>query len=327
MLTFVTVVMLISLIGGFICVMYVVKSRGIPFVAKQDKWSIGIYLGENPFNFIPPKETMNPVLTANDVTDVPAKFVADPFMLKEGNTWYMFFEVLNSLTKQGDIGLATSNDGLHWTYKKIVLDEPFHLSYPHVFKWDNEYYMIPEAHQTSSVRLYKAINFPTKWAFVKTLFSGTDYLDPTIFHYSDKWWIFTGTNRKKNDTLHLCYSDNIMGTWFEHPDSPVIKGDASKARPGGRVLIFDGRIIRYAQDVTPTYGTQLRAFEIDILTPTSYKEHELDKSPVLKASGIGWNRDGMHNIDSHQIDKDRWIACVDGNRCKLVLKFNHEQFS
>ena len=36
----------------------------------------------------------------------------------------MFFEVLNDDTNNGEIGLATSLDGLHWNYEQIVLMKP-----------------------------------------------------------------------------------------------------------------------------------------------------------------------------------------------------------
>ena len=92
-------------------------------------WSIAIYTGISPFDLQPAP----PVLTKADITDIPAAFVADPFMLRRDHTWYMFFEVMNIETRLGEIGVATSNDALNWTYDRIVLREPFHLSYPHVF--------------------------------------------------------------------------------------------------------------------------------------------------------------------------------------------------
>ncbi|HDH53130.1 MAG TPA: hypothetical protein ENH24_01430 [Nitrospirae bacterium] len=307
---------------GFAIGIYVGKSRGIPFITTQPVWSIGIYTGESPFNLAPPENINNPVLTARDVTDVTAEFVADPFMVKEGSSWYMFFEVWNSWDRQGDIGLAVSSDGVNWAYKQIVLNEAFHLSYPYVFKWKNEYYMIPETYQASSVRLYKAIDFPAQWVFVRTLLYGS-YLDPSIFRHAGKWWIFVGTNIEKNDTLRLFYADNPAGPWVEHPASPVIEGDANIARPGGRVLVFDGRLVRYTQDDDPVYGNQVRAFEITELTTSGYKEKELPGSPVLKPGGTGWNRDGMHNIDPYRTGKNKWMAVVDGNRSGLVFGLTH----
>mgnify|MGYP002778667175 CR=1 FL=1 len=301
--------------------------KGIPlknfvkrFVKRQSEWSIGIYIGKSPFDFVASNNISNPVLTAKDVTDVPAEFVADPFMLHENGTWYMFFEVLNAQNDRGEIGLATSVDGLSWNYKQIVLTQPFHLSYPYVFKQKNEYYMIPESYQANSVRLYKAIDFPTKWSFVKTLLDGSDYVDSSIFHFNSKWWLFTSST--KNDTLRLYFANELMGSWNEHPKSPVIEGNAHIARPGGRVIVLDGKVVRYTQDDKPVYGTQVRAFEITELTPTTYAEKEVQENPILKASGVGWNAKRMHHIDPHQINQDKWIACVDGYQITWFFDLN-----
>ncbi|MDF5706257.1 MAG: hypothetical protein PUP90_00925 [Nostoc sp. S4] len=288
------------------------------FVTRRSEWSIGIYLGESPFNFVSPNTIINPVLTAKDITDVPAYFVADPFMVCEDGIWYMFFEVLNSLQNKGVIGLATSNDAYKWSYQQIILDEPFHLSYPYVFKFQNDYYMIPETSQASSIRLYKATNFPIKWSFVKTLLTEKDFVDPSIFQDNNLWWLLSATSQARN-TLRLYYSRDLMDTWIEHPKSPVIKESKNIARPAGRVIVFDGKIIRYTQDCERVYGHQVKAFQITELTTTNYQEKEIKNNPVIKASGVGWNQIGMHHIDAHQVDKDKWIACVDGKRYRLVF--------
>jgi hypothetical protein len=274
------------------------------------QWSIGIYVGTSPFQFMPPASGQNPVLTATDITDIPAAFVADPFMLREGNTWYMFFEVLNIKTRQGEIGLAMSRDGFTWAYKQIVLKEPFHLSYPYVFKWQNTYYMIPETRQVKTIRLYKATNFPIEWSFLRTLLSGGDYGDSSFVYFGERWWLFTSP--VANDMLHLYHANDLFGPWVEHPQSPIIILNNQIARPGGRVLRFGEHLIRYAQDVALRYGHQLRAFEIIELTPERYQEKLAPGNPILTASSQGWNAHGMHHIDPHQLGDNQWIACVDG---------------
>src|SRR5258706_829709 len=95
-----------------------------------DPWSIGIYRGPTPFALT--NDGTNPVLTRDDVTDVTAAFVADPFLFHDGTLWHLFFEVLNHDSQLGEIGLATSPDSHTWTYRHIVLREPFHLSYPYL---------------------------------------------------------------------------------------------------------------------------------------------------------------------------------------------------
>jgi hypothetical protein len=282
------------------------------FISK-DTWSIGIYFGDSPVNFTAPANVKNPVLTYQDVSDVRAAFVADPFMIKVGLRWFMFFEVLNTDTRRGEIGLATSEHGTNWKYEQIVIAEPFHLSYPYVFEWNNEYYLIPESYQANSIRLYKASNFPTEWSFVGNLLNDGFFVDSSIFRYADKWWMFAETNsHHKHDTLRLYYAEDLLDSWLEHPKSPIINGNAHIARPSGRVLVMNDQILRFTQDCQPTYGTQVKAFEITELTTTSYQEREVEQSLVLKPSGSGWNSSGMHHIDPHFIHEGKWIACVDG---------------
>lgn len=281
-----------------------------PSAGNTTKWSIGIYTGTSPVALGTPDSLSNPVLTADDVTDVPATWIADPFMLKNGCEWFMFFEVLNSYTQKGDIGFATSADGFRWIYGRIVLDEPFHLSYPYVFRSGQHFYMTPESHKTASIRLYRAVQFPTRWIFVKSLLAGQRYVDPSVFHYGDNWWIFTAN--VTHDTLRLYYSPTLEGPWSEHPASPVVRQNPHIARPGGRVVVAGRRIFRYAQDDYPKYGRQVWAFEVEELTTTSYQERQVSALPIIRPSGRGWNRDKMHHIDAHQIAENEWIACVDG---------------
>ncbi len=249
------------------------------------------------------------------MTDMLARFVADPFMVRENSGWYMFFEVLNKPSDLGAIGLAASDDGINWLYQQIVLKAPFHLSYPYVFKWQNAHYMLPESRQSGAVKLYKADLFPTKWTFVRDLIVGS-YAEPSIIHKDGIWWLFV---LRGFDTLALFYADELIGPWVQHPASPLAVGNKQIARPGGRLIVHDGKVIRYAQDCLPEYGRSLRAFQIDTLTKTDYAEHELPDSPILTASGSGWNAAGMHHIDPHQLSETEWIACVDGKTKKLVF--------
>ncbi len=275
-------------------------------------FAIGVYKGASPFDLSP--GSANPVLLPKDVTDKRASLVADPFMIRRDNTWHMFFEVENQENHQGDIGYAKSGDGLHWTYGKIVLDEPFHLSYPYVFEHGGDYYMIPESNAVSSVRLYKASDFPLKWKFTATLLTGERFSDNSIVRYNEKWWIFSETSSRPHDngTLRLYFADNLEGPWKEHPKSPVVEGDPNIARPGGRVVLFENEIYRFTQDCYPVYGYQVWAVKITKLTPDDYSETLHRETPVIKASGDGWNRLGMHHIDLHMLGGGEWIACVDG---------------
>jgi hypothetical protein len=272
-------------------------------------WSIGIYAGKSPLQLSPAAH--NPVLSAGDVTDVPARFIADPFMVKVDGLWHMFFEVLNNQNDRGEIGLATSRNGLQWRYRKIVLREPFHLSYPYVFRWQDDYYMIPETLGANAVRLYRAEPFPTRWTHIKDLIPGTQ-ADPSIFRFDEKWWLFTCPTPYQHDSLALYSAPELTSEWTQHPRSPLISGNRHIARPGGRVLLHEGKLIRFTQDCLPIYGKQVRAFAITELTATTYVEHEVPESPVLVPEGNGWNSSGMHHVDAHRLEDETFLACVDG---------------
>jgi hypothetical protein len=274
------------------------------------QWSISIWEGSSPLALGPSPSVVDPVLTARDVTDVEADFVADPFMVRWRDGWFMFFEVMESRTRRGSIGVASSPDGLSWKYEGVVLREPFHLSFPCTFQCGSDFYMVPESHTDRAVRLYRARRFPFDWKRERTLLSGQPYVDPSLFQHGGKWWMFTAPY--SNDELRLHVADAPSGPWREHPSSPVIVDDPHISRPAGRVLAMDGRLLRFAQDDNPFYGRQVFAFEITELTESVYREARLGTGPVLAPSGSGWNSEKMHHLDAHAFGPNRWIACVDG---------------
>ena len=296
---------------GFVGGIVIGIKRGIPFVTQREQWTIGIYRSNSPFHFNELQGWMNPLFRAEDVTDVSAKFVADPFLIKEGETWNLFFEVYDNDTKQGDLAVATSKNTWTWHYEKVIIDELFHLSYPYVFTSEGEYYLIPESFEDNSIRLYKADVFPTKWSYIKTLVKGRDYVDNSIAFYNNKWWLFSSVT--SNDKLYLHYADSLTGPWQEHPQSPIVVNDVHKARPSGRMLVYDGKLYRFTMDIDPPIGThQVMAYEITEITPTSYSEKLAQEAPVVQASGSGWNGQAMHQLDPVQVSENSWIASVDG---------------
>ena len=277
---------------------------------RRSAWAISIYTGDSPISLSSPAGLLNPVFTDEHVTDFPADFVADPFMVWEGGQWWMFYEVFNGATARGEIGLATSTDGFAWQYAGLVLREPFHLSYPYVFRSGEDYYMIPETLDLGAIQVYRAEPFPNRWRPIAKLMEGS-FADSSIFQHQDRWWMFSCTNHSLHDTVCLYQSPELLGPWTAHPSNPIVEGDRTRARPGGRVTDWNGRLLRFAQDCVPQYGTHVRVFEIEELTPTTYRERELPESPIL-SPGNDWNRSGMHHVDPHLLPGGRWIACVDG---------------
>lgn len=276
---------------------------------SANPWAIGLYYGASPLRLAP--LAGNPVLSLSDVLDVPAAFLADPFMLRTAGGWHMVFEVLNRASGKGEIGLAESADGLAWSYRGIVLAEDYHLSYPYLFEADGEVFMVPETLGAGAVRLYRADPFPHRWSFVATLVD-RPCADPSLAKIDGRWWLFACTAPESHDVLSLFSAPELTGPWEEHPASPLISGDPRSARPAGRIVEHHGRWIRYAQECGLVYGRRVRAFEILELTPSVYRERERPGAPGVEAMGEGWNGRGMHHVDPHRLPDGRWLACVDG---------------
>lgn len=326
LITLLTIGTIVLLIIYFIFV-----KKDIPFIGIIDaEWSIGVYkirIKNEKIIISEIPNISNPILSIKNIDYKDAQFVADPFIIRHNDNFYLFFEIMRS--RKGEIALAESKDGLNWKYDGIILDEPFHLSYPQVFQFEQDFYMIPESAQKKEVRLYKSITFPFEWKYVKTLLKGKEWFDSTVVKYNGTWFMFSYVGY---GNLELYYSDDIFSDWSPHPQNPLIFNNFRSSRPGGSVLILNNSYIRVAQDCAERYGDSLRVFKILKLDKKSYLEKELVQSPLLKASGNGWNSIGMHHISICELDNcdnKEYLAAVDGNRKlnKPVLFFFNMKFN
>lgn len=231
--------------------------------------------------------------------------VADPFIVREGSTYYLFFEAAydDGVTPNVEVGnvtgYATSSDGLTWTYQGQLTGIP-HGNYNMAFKVDydsgSEWFMIPYNGDTNDIVLYRCTSFPTTWEVFRTI-TTVVHRDTTIFQYQGNWYLFfSGLG---STPLHLYVSDDLLyGSFTEHPSSPLQTG-VDKCRPGGRPIIRSNSVDIFVQKNDVTYGGGLRGFRLTNLTPTTCTITELASSPLLSASGTpgAWNEDGMHTLD------------------------------
>lgn len=278
----------------------------------RQRFSIGIYGGHSPLALTPLPGVTNPVITHADVTDVPATFVADPFLQYCDGRWHLLFEVMNGISRLGQIAAASSADGRTWTYDRVVLKEPFHLAYPHVFEWDGAMYMVPDT-PDRGIRLYRSERFPYDWKLVTQISSDRTFSDSSLFEFDGRWWMYTGwtANRMSPMQLRLFHATTPLGPWQEHPGSPI-SSDPRLCRPAGRVQIVDGRPYRFAQSGVQRYGECVHTLRVDVLEQDRYRECELSSSPMLAGGNESWNADGMHHVDSARTTDGAWLACVDG---------------
>jgi len=270
-----------------------------------------------PRRFVPAGD-VNPVLTAADVTDFGrTDCVADPFLfITSDGEWHMFFEIYTqNRDPSAVIGHARSADGYEWTYDRVVLETDEHLSYPYVFRWAGEYYMVPDRWAKEAgpagVTLYRAASFPHEWEPVAELIDpATPIHDFSPFRWDDRWWALIGDGTD----LYAYYSDDLEAAdWTPHAENPVVADRPTAARPGGRPLVFDDHVLAFYQDCANRYGERIHAYEITTLTPDRYEDRQRADSPVVDPpGGLGWNSGAMHQVDPW-FDGEGWHCAVDGN--------------
>jgi hypothetical protein len=201
---------------------------------------------------------------------------ADPILYKLGNKIYMFYEAYNKKKKCGEIGVATIiNNNI--VDQRIIMKEPFHMSYPFVFTFKNKIYMIPETSSVKKLLLYESVNFPYEWKLRKVLLENTELSDATVLKHQDKMYIFVSkvlSFSPYNDEL-LLYSFDKDFNLIPYKNNPIIT-DSEFSRPAGRILENNNKLIRVSQDCSDgEYGKALKFNEILTLSDKSYCEKNI----------------------------------------------------
>ena len=213
---------------------------------------------------------------------IPSKdrFFADPFIIQEENKYYIFFEEFIYKTNKGHISVIKMDEKGNYEKPVKVIDKSYHLSYPFIFRYLDDYFIIPESRPNKTIELYKCLEFPFRWEFQMNLMKEIEAVDTTLFYHQNKWWLFANIVENPGasvlDELFLFYSKELHAKdWIPHPLNPVVS-DVRKSRPAGRIFIHDGKIIRPSQNSSKRYGSRININEIRILNENEYEEIEID---------------------------------------------------
>lgn len=228
------------------------------------------------------------------------RFWADPFVIKVDDEHHFFFEELVYSENRGRIShISLGADG-ELSDAVTVLEEPYHLSYPFIIEHDNELYMIPESAENRTVDLYKCVDFPIRWAHVRTLIADTELVDSTLHFHDGLWWLFAGQRDDDrldiSEELSVFYTDDLLtGDWTPHPCNPVVS-DARCARPAGKLFVQNGILYRPSQDCSVSYGGAINIRRIEVLNTEEYVESQCEKI------GPHWapNLSGIHTLNKEQ---------------------------
>ncbi|MCW8107265.1 hypothetical protein OPS25_01940 [Alteromonas ponticola] len=222
-----------------------------------------------------------------EIDNPEGSFLADPFVLSHEGRTVIFVEDFNYAARKGRISVYELQHG-ELKNHGIVLEEPYHLSFPFVFKANKKIYMIPESHEANEIRLYECIDFPTQWKFKTTLMRNVSAADTMIIENEGKWFLLTnicsaGTTDHHSE-LHVFYSDRFDSQKW----TPLSKGnpvifDSEKARNGG-FFRHQNQLYRINQIQGKNhYGKAFGVNKVILLNTKEYKECRIkDVYPKFK---------------------------------------------
>lgn len=205
-----------------------------------------------------------------------ARFYADPFLHRKGDRHFVFFEEMVFGPAKGRISVAEILKDGSFSAVTPVLERPYHLSYPFVFDWRGETFMVPESCANGTIELYRAREYPYVWQQEMVLLSDISAVDATLWELQGRWWMFVNVALPGQyicDFLNVYSSISPLGDWRAHPRNPVVH-DRGGSRPAGSLFMMDGRIIRPAQDCSRVYGGAIVLKRLEELTESSYCEVE-----------------------------------------------------
>lgn len=231
-------------------------------------------------------------------TDEAFTFIADPFGWKDGQgQLHIFVERYDYRTRHGTIEAFLFDEAMGAVDRRTCLAEPWHLSYPQVFAAEGAVWMLPEAHRSGTLTLYRDYQALRDWRPECRIDLDCVPVDASIFRHEGRWWLFYSPATSKatrQSYLHVAWADNLCGPWTPHPGNPV-RIDRRSSRPGGMPTEIGGRIMLPVQDCAQTYGGAIRPLWIDRLDEAHFSAVAGD--PIVPPASAGRYSEGMHTLN------------------------------
>lgn len=266
-----------------------------------EQWFLAFRKTRDTLSDIPSTQGFTPFFPTSEAS------YADPFSFRFNGRDYIFFESIDHNVRKGQISYIAFDDEGRPQSPRLALSSNYHLSYPFIFEWKGEAYMIPEASASRSVKLYKANAFPDGWTFVCDLLTDVCAVDSTVLEHDKVWYMFTNISESggsANDELFLFTAQSPLGPWKPHPMNPV-KSDVRSARQAGRIFRRNGKLLRPAQDCSVRYGYAIQFCEITLLSETEYEERIIGKIEASWMTGL---------TGTHTYNKTETLEVIDGKR-------------
>ncbi|MGN1420921.1 MAG: hypothetical protein ACI4XC_05360 [Eubacterium sp.] len=196
-------------------------------------------------------------------------WTADPFLVKNGGKYYLFFEAFDRLKRKGVLGFREIEKNRIGKIN-IIYETDSHMSYPFIYKENETFYMIPESKESGELFRLKSTDFPYKWE-KDTVFSNKPLVDTTMLDYQEtRYYVSEIVNVSGFfNRVDLFYEEN--GAFKECKNNPVID-DVNTARCAGKLFEYNGLLIRPSQNCGKSYGEKLNFNQVIDISKDGYRE-------------------------------------------------------
>lgn len=201
----------------------------------------------------------------------PGHWYADPLLFHKNGQRWIFCEDFDLAANKGAIAAFTLDDAGHAGPIETVLAEDFHLSFPTVFDWNGETWMIPETGADRSLRLYRCGGFPAGWTLARAFPVGKELADTILLDQTPEALTLLCSEVRPENGLFTRYRRYTLradasaeGGFTIEEDEPfnlAHRGYDLGARNAGPLFSWGGGRLRPAQVSTKVdYGVYLQFF-------------------------------------------------------------------
>jgi hypothetical protein len=250
-----------------------------------DMWNIGVYEGGTPRDVFDPS-------FMNNIRWLPPdegwRYRADPFGFRRPDgEIVVFHEAYDYRTGKGVIARMVGD--LISTAREF----PAHAAYPYLFEHDGRRYCMPEQSESGGIAVFAIDEVSLDLVEGRPQLPDVPLVDGTVVAFGGLYWLFgTRADNNYNARLYAWYAETPFGPWTAHACNPI-KVDIAGARSAGTPFVFNGSLIRPAQDCSRTYGGAVVLNRVTELTPTWFAEEPIARIEPDPRSSY---RDGVHTL-------------------------------
>ena len=276
----------------------------------------------------PDDALLNPSMPFTPIAQTADIWMADPLLFTVNDKDWLFAELFEKDCHLGRIAVIDPDSKDR--KPTVILREPFHMSFPMIFEWNGQYFMVPETSGDKSVRLYQCTEFPYQWETAAVFPVDALIVDSVVINRTDDAVTFlasetnpenellvrfvTYTIKKKEDGYHLDYAPSKREfTYIE--------------RNGGYPVMRNGSLYLVTQNSsTIDYGVSLSRSSFENNTFTVHETlspQSVQITGITPASVIGvhtYSKGCRYEvIDMRYLKFDPWL-----NARRIGYKVKHK---